>query len=83
VAADVRFVERDGFIDAVVMSDVGGRVGAARTFSEVRARPFADLILRPKFRFAPEAVGRQHFYERAELHWCKKLIFGPDSICSE
>jgi hypothetical protein len=54
VGADVRFVERDGLHRRRrFMSDVGGRAGAARTFSEVRAWPFADLILQPKFRFAP------------------------------
>jgi hypothetical protein len=53
VGADVRFVERDGLHRRRrFMSDVGGRAGAARTFSEVRAWPFADLILQPKFRFA-------------------------------
>ena len=57
VGADVRFVERDGLHRRRrFMSDVGGRAGAARTFSEVRAWPFADLILQPKFRFAPEAA---------------------------
>ncbi len=54
VGADVRFVERDGLHRRRrFMSDVGRRAGAARTFSEVRAWPFADLILQPKFRFAP------------------------------
>ena len=38
------------------MSDVGGRAGAARTFSEVW--PFAGLILQPRVRSAPEAVIR-------------------------
>src|SRR5882724_12596216 len=37
VGADVRFVERDGLHRRRrFMSDVGGRAGAARTFSEVR-----------------------------------------------
>jgi hypothetical protein len=55
VGADVRFVERDGLHRRRrFMSDVGGRAGAARTFSEVW--PFADLILQPKVRFAPEAA---------------------------
>ena len=51
VGADVRFVERDGLHRRRrFMSDVGGRAGAARTFSEVW--PFADLILQPKVRSA-------------------------------
>src|SRR5258705_11571709 len=46
VGADVRFVERDGLHRRRrFMSDVGGRAGAAGTFSKVRAWPFADLIL--------------------------------------
>src|SRR5258707_11624289 len=59
VGADVRFVERDGLHRRRrFMSDVGGRAGAARTFSEVRVWPFADLILQPKVRSAPEAAVR-------------------------
>jgi hypothetical protein len=55
VGADVRFVERDGLHRRRrFMSDVGGRAGAARTFSEVW--PFADLILQTKVRSAPEAA---------------------------
>jgi hypothetical protein len=51
VGADVRFVERDGLHRRRrFMSDVGGRAGAARTFSEVW--PFADLILQTKVRSA-------------------------------
>jgi hypothetical protein len=55
VGADVRFVERDGLHRRRrFMSDVGGRAGAARTFSEVW--PFADLILQTKVRSAPQAA---------------------------
>jgi hypothetical protein len=47
VGADVRFVQRDGLHRRLrFMSDVCGRAGAARTFSEVW--PFADLILQTK-----------------------------------
>jgi hypothetical protein len=70
VGADVRFVERDGLHRRRrFMSDVGGRAGAARTFSEVRAWPFADLILQPKFRFAPRAAseGKNHTFESCRV----------------
>src|SRR6266403_5156948 len=48
VGADVRFVEQDGLHRRRrFMSDVGGRAGAARTFSEVRAWHFSDVALWP------------------------------------
>jgi hypothetical protein len=60
VGADVRFVERDGLHRRRrFMSDVGGRAGAARTFSEVW--PFADLILQPKVRSAPIVLKKSFF----------------------
>ena len=53
MGADVQFVERDGLCRRHgFMSDIGGSAGAARTFSEVRAWPFADLFLQPKVRSA-------------------------------
>ena len=54
MGADVRFVERDGLHRRRrFMSDVGGRAGAAQTFSEVRVWRFADLFLQLKVRSAP------------------------------